>query len=66
MLGTSLGIVSPFARIGVECNLSRAQYVRVDFGPDSNVLEYSATAEGGGWQRGIRAAHNSAWIQRRQ
>jgi hypothetical protein len=66
VLGTSPGIASPFARIRVEYDPSRAQYRRVDFDPDSNVLEYSATEEGGGWQRGIRAAHNSAWIQRRQ
>jgi hypothetical protein len=54
VFGTSPGIASPFARIRVECD------------PDSNVLEYSAAEEGCGWQRGIRAAYNSAWIQRRQ
>jgi hypothetical protein len=52
VLGTSPGIESPFARIPVVCDPSRAQYRRADFHPDSNVLEYSATDEGGGWQRG--------------
>jgi hypothetical protein len=66
VFGTSPGIAGLFARIRVECDPSRAQYRRVDFDPDSNVLGYSAAEEGDGWQRGVRVAHNSAWIQRRQ